>query len=69
LARRFVTGVLWIVFSSLLYLCEKDDTGNVINHLSQAERFKDIPHALPYVKPDPELPLHSYYVIRYHTNL
>jgi hypothetical protein len=49
LAHRFVTGVLWIVFSSLLYLCEKDDTGNVINHLSQAERFKDIPHALPYV--------------------
>ncbi len=45
----FVTTVVWLVSSTLLYICEEDDT--VIrdhDNMSMAERFRNVPNSLQY---------------------
>eukprot|EP01134_Creolimax_fragrantissima_P007328 CFRG7328T1 len=48
LTTGFVTVVVWVFFSTLLYLCERDDILSTVDYLSESQRFDSVPHSLPY---------------------
>ena len=49
LVTGFASTVLWIIFATLLYLCEEDHSEEICNDdETMAERFKNVPNAMQY---------------------